>query len=87
MELKPTMNIAITKNANPTDPSAARNYELKMPLGAPLGELYDVVFEILQKVAQEITKSSAPATQPSQGIVVNPSDPADAAPAGSTNAS
>jgi hypothetical protein len=86
MKFKPTMNIVITRNPSPSDESEERNYELKIPLGVPLGEVYDVVYEILQFVAREIPKSANTVPQNTPGMVVNPSDPADAG-AGSTNAS
>jgi hypothetical protein len=46
-----------------------RAYSLHVPDGSPVGELYDVVYEILQKVcahAQDIAQKAAPQEIPAQ---------------------
>lgn len=43
-----------------------REYMFSMPYGCPLGEAYDVVFEVLQQIAKrtkEATESVAPKTE------------------------
>jgi len=56
MEFKPSLELSVTKNDNV--------YTFKMPVGAPCGETYDVLFQMLQKVAEEaknIAARAAPA--------------------------
>lgn len=42
LELKPTVNIVIERNG--------RVYNFSMPVGAPLGEAYDVSWEVVKAV-------------------------------------
>jgi hypothetical protein len=45
MEFKNIIGLSVTKND--------REYMLHIPIGAPHGEVYDVLFQMLQKVAAE----------------------------------
>lgn len=55
MEIKNCIEFVSVRNG--------REYVLHMPAGAPLGEIYDVTFEILNEVvrrAQEAASKAAP---------------------------
>lgn len=60
MDIKNHVSMNVQKGDN--------NYSLIMPVGCPLGELYDVLFDMLKRVVAESTaaaQKAAPVTQPS----------------------
>ena len=56
MEFTTNLELSVTKNDH--------TYTFKMPIGAPCGETYDVLFQMLQKVAAEAQKVAANAAVP-----------------------